>query len=328
MINVGAGNIQAIKVGIEDATKAYQGDTLVWSKEHRVYTAMTCEYRILTAGTYQICSANAAAQQETIVVDGAEVPSTTALTFDVGTHEVEFPGIIAALEHGYFKEIDTLVVAHFPSTMVFMGPSVFYGCANLEHADMSGTQIASFNGHSFENCSSLMEIKISPVTTMVNGGEFYGCESVTSVTLNNVLTSIKEGAFYNNGRSSVSYPGIQIEFPASLKSIGFGAFSNARINYVGLNEGLETIDGMAFYNTYPPDVWIPSTVTYIGDSAFGEVTASEIRFLSATPPTFGTDVFYGRESPWGFSQGIKVPAASVELYKAALPQYADQIVGY
>ena len=290
MINVGTGEIQAIKVGTDDAIKAYQGETLVWSKEQRVYTALTCEYRIVSAGTYQICSSNAATAQTSIIVDGEVRPSTSALTFTAGTHEVEFTGMTTTLEYRYFAEIDTLVTVHFPSTMTFLGPSVFVGCTNLEHADMSDTNIGSANAFSFSGCTSLKEIRISPVLQQVYMELFGDCTSVTSITLNNVITSINNGAFKNVG--SDNSHSLQVVIPSSVTRIDEYAFKEANINDLILSEGLETIGDSAFYDTNLTDIILPSTVTSVGIGAFYRASSGYIS-LNEGLETVGDEAFYG-----------------------------------
>lgn len=326
MIKVGTEGIQAIKVGTEDYIKAYQGDTLVWSKNEHVYTALTCEYRILTAGTYQICSESAAAQQETIIVDGAEVPSTTALTFDVGTHEVEFTGMVTEVHYFDFSNLSHLVYVHFPSTMHSLGQYAFSNCINLEHADLSETDVVAVNYNCFEGCTSLKEIKMASGETQVYAWVYGGCRSVSSVTFSDSITAIRNRAFMDIGRNN--HDGLQITIPSGVTLIDHLAFYNAKIIYLGLNDGLQTIGNYAFYNIYPPDIIIPSSVTSIGEGAFSELGSSWVRFEGTTPPVCGEKIFGGRITPWGFPDGIQVPAASVEAYKTALPEYADQIVGY
>ena len=78
------------------------------------------------------------------------------------------------------------------------------------------------------------------------------------------------------------------------------------------------------------DVWLPSTITSIGDRAFGSDTAGTegtiTLYISAvTPPTLGTAAF-------GTSRFMRivVPDGSVTAYKTATnwSAYADIIVAY
>lgn len=326
MIKVEAADVQAIKVGVEDATKVYQGDTLVWSKGQHVYTALTCEYRIESAGTYNICSAEAAAQQTTIIVDGVEVASTNSLTFDVGTHEVVFTGILSGVSSRAFENLGSLVCVHFPTTMHSLAQFAFANCSNLEYADMSDTDVVAVNYNCFDGCSSLKEIKMSSGVSRVYAETYKGCRSVSSVTFSNSIGYIDTRAFMELGRGN--HNALQITIPSTVKTIDHLAFYNAKIEYLSLPEGLEVIGNYAFSNINPPDLFIPSTVTSIGDGAFNDLGSSWVRFVGTTPPVCGEMIFGERLTPYGFYDGIQVPAASVEAYKLALPEYADQIIGY
>lgn len=322
MINVGTEGIKTISFGNAPASKAYMGDTLVWSSED-VYTALTCEYRIVSAGTYDICSIEAASEQTYIVVDGVEYLSTTAFTFNApGTYKIEFPGIQYTLGATWFAAIQNLVTVHFPITMNWMGSSVFTYCYDLEYADMSKTNIWSVNGDCFYQCSKLKEIKLAAGQQYVYANTFNGCRSVSSVTFGAGVQKIYNSAFKEVGRDVPG--GINIIVPSAVTEIDHLAFCDAKIIYLSLPEGLQTIGNYAFSHLFSPDLDIPSTVTSIGDYAFEELACSLIRFWGTTPPVCGERVFGYLES----QREILVPAASVAAYKAAMPEYVDQIVGY
>jgi hypothetical protein len=62
----------------------------------------------------------------------------------------------------------------------------------------------------------------------------------------------------------------EIVFPSTLKSVQFGAISyDSALEVVNFPEGLETIEGCVLYTCYGlTDVYIPSTVTSIGENMF------------------------------------------------------------
>lgn len=290
MINVGTEGIKAISFGNASASKAYMGDTLVWSSED-VYTALTCEYRILSAGTYDICSIEAASEQTYIVVDGVEYLSTTAFTFNApGTYVIEFPGIQYTLGATWFAAIHNLVTVHFPITMNWMGSGVFTYCSDLEYADMSKTNIWSVNGDSFYQCSKLKEIKLAAGQQYVYANTFNGCRSVSSVTFGVGIQKIYNSAFKEVGKDVPG--GINIVIPSAVTEIDHLAFYDARIVYLSLPEGLQTIGNYAFWNSNLTDLFLPSTVTSIGDGAFYRAISGYI-FLNEGLETIGDSAFFG-----------------------------------
>ena len=122
----------------------------------------------------------------------------------------------------------------------------------------------------------------------------------------------------------------QLTIPGSLTEIPYFAFSScAAIGNVTISEGVKRLLSDCFYNTpLNGSVWLPSTITSIGDRAFGSDTAGEgtiILYINATtPPTLGTAAF-------GTSRFMKivVPDSAVTAYKTATnwSAYADIIIG-
>ena len=92
-----------------------------------------------------------------------------------------------------------------------------------------------------------------------------------------------------------------IELPSTIKSIGKYAFYNCAL-----------LD----------DIVIPDSVTEIKDRAFsGCASLRNITFLSKTPATLGADVFADLPADYV----LYVPETSIQVYKAAWPQYASHI---
>lgn len=103
--------------------------------------------------------------------------------------------------------------------------------------------------------------------------------------------------------------------------------STGRIMTMVIGTCVTSIAANTMENQYPQylmSLFIPSTVTSIGDRAFAGCTdLREVSVAATTPPTLGTRVFYNTSS----NMVIDVPAESVEAYKAApgWSDYADKI---
>lgn len=93
------------------------------------------------------------------------------------------------------------------------------------------------------------------------------------LNIDSSVTSIGNNAFQSNHALAT------ITIPASVTSIGSSAFNSAYFNAINFNEGLVTIGGSAFANSYNNgnllDINLPNSVTTIGSSAF-----SQARFKS------------------------------------------------
>lgn len=104
----------------------------------------------------------------------------------------------------------------------------------------------------------------------------YGCEypigvpSITSVELSNSIKTIEEEAFR-------ALPALdRIEIPGNVEEIKAGAFKDAALKRVILNEGIKVIEKNAFENTKLTGVNIPSTVETIGTDVFLNSTLQNV----------------------------------------------------
>ena len=135
--------------------------------------------------------------------------------------------------------------------------------------------------------------KYSLPNTLKTIGEFafMFCTLTKDTVIPDGVTTIEENAFYaavfedgfklpdsveyigNNAFASMDYSkGLpsSFKFPASLKTIGYSAFMGRPMKKIALPDGLKKIDSFAFYCSPEPgtSIFIPSTVTEIGDQAF------------------------------------------------------------
>ncbi len=106
---------------------------------------------------------------------------------------------------------------------------------------------------------------------------------------------------------------MSIHLPSTLKTIGWSCLEETKLWNVCLPEGLEKIDGYAFMMTPFSTVSIPSTVTEIGERAFGYCESlASVGCYAATPPTLGSNAF--GDSP---VETVYVASEKVGDYKAA-----------
>ena len=112
---------------------------------------------------------------------------------------------------------------------------------------------------------------------------------IGALNIDSSVTSIGNNAFQSNHDLTA------ITIPSSVTTIGSSAFNSAYFNSITFNEGLITIGGSAFANTYNNgnllDISFPNSVTTIGNSAF-----SQSRFRSFSigenVTTLGEGAFY------------------------------------
>lgn len=108
------------------------------------------------------------------------------------------------------------------------------------------------------------------------------------------------------GQSGFSYTEMaSVTLPNTIKSLEESAFENAKMSSIYLPEGLETISSGAFYKVSGlKTVKIPSTVRYIGGTAFGGMQDLE-RVEGLKASHFG---------PYTFSLFTDCPKFNMDLY--------------
>ena len=243
------------------------------------------------------------------------IPAT--VTYSSKTYKVTAIGLNA------FNDCTGLTSIEIPSGVTTIGESAFIRCTRLTSVTIpnSVTTIGSF---AFQGCTRLTSVTIPNSVTTIGDGAFYKCTGLTSVTIPNSVTTIEDGAFQNC--SSLT----SIEIPSSVTTIGSGAFQNCSslsavyINdlaaWIGVDfgdsyssplyyakeiylngtllkqlvipEGVEEIPAGIFSGIEFYSVTIPSTVLYIGEYAFSNVTKMIILGNTRIRLAEGSDEFY------------------------------------
>ena len=137
---------------------------------------------------------------------------------------------------------------------------------------------------------------------------FAQLENIQTVIIGEGITNIPAWAFamYENLRS--------IHLPSTLKTIGWSCLEETNLWNVSLPEGLETIESYAFMMTPFSTVSIPSTVTEIGERAFGYCeNLVSVGCYADVPPTLGSNAF--GDSP--NIETVYVQSTKIATYKDA-----------
>ena len=133
----------------------------------------------------------------------------------------------------------------------------FYGCSGLTGSLIIPNSVISIGGYAFSGCSGLTGSLIIPNSVISIGGyAFSGCSGLTgSLIIPNSVISIGNGAFQNctgfNGTLTLGN---------SLETIGRCAFTAYNSPYSSSPVGLN----------FTGDLFIPNSVTSIGEWAFGK----------------------------------------------------------
>ena len=228
-----------------------------------------------------------------IKFDG-EVTSIGNMAFDgcQTLSAITLPGSITRIGENAFRRCSGLVTIDIPDSVINIGSDAFQGCSSLESYTLP-EELTDYGAGVFSGCTSLTSV-ITP-KYLVPYGMFSGCSNLSSVVIPEGVDGIASYAF----RDCISLTSITL--PSTIKSIVYEAFSGC---------------------TNLASITIPENVNYVYfDAFYGCTGLTSIYVLPLTPPSGGSNMFYGSSCP------IYVPAGSVAAYKTAeyWSEYADRI---
>ena len=180
--------------------------------------------------------------------------------------------------------------------------------ATVRTVDLSHSNVTTIPERFMMGASSLREVAFNPSTTTISSEAFKSCTSLTAITIPSSVTNIGMNAFENSGlknltiKSGVTYSTYVYKGCNSLSS-------------VTIEQGTRMIEEGTFAQcTGLTSVEFPSSITYIGNSAFIGCRGMEYMILhSTTPPNLGIDAFdFGIDNSCIFY----VPCSAMAAYLA------------
>ena len=249
---------------------------------------------------------------------------------------------VTAIGSRAFCACSGLTSVRIPDSVTSIGSGAFSGCTGL--ADVTiGNSVTSIGDAAFNGCSALTSVVIPNSVTSIGELAFCRSTSLTNVTIGNSVASIARGAFDGCNLKSLT-------IPKSVTSIGSRAFtSNAFLMTITVENGnpvydsrdncnaiietssnkliagcsntvipntVTTIGDYAFINELYSYVRIPSSVTSIGEDAFGGCWIRSVICLAVTPPVIDSHLFINGSTNVG--SPLCVPMASVSAYREAV----------
>ena len=193
---------------------------------------------------------------------------------------IVLPENLTGIGSNAFSSCTSLSTIEIPESVENIGAAAFAGCVKLDSVIIPES-VTAIGDSAFSGCTSLTSIGIPTSITAIGANTFSGCVKLDSVAIPESVTEIGSGAF--NGCASLS----SIDIPSSVTQIGDGAFafcSSLETVQIGEIDSAENtfkskiialgnedvvIGARAFYGCEGlKSVYIPISVTNIGDSAF------------------------------------------------------------
>lgn len=199
-----------------------------------------------------------AVQAQTLSVDGIDYslnksdmtatvtgPNTFSRTHLVIPEKVDYNNEeykVTSVNSSAFENCSSLTYVDMPSSVVCIGQFAFRFCSNLASIEIPSS-VTSISSGVFWGCSSLASVNIPSSVTSIGSYAFASCSSLTSVNIPSSVTSIDKSAFQYC--SSLAF----IEIPSSVTSIGDYAFEGCPILNLNLPATLKSIGAKAFDRT-------------------------------------------------------------------------------
>ena len=195
-----------------------------------------------------------------------------------------------------------------------------YNAIALRTLDLSkNTNLRTIKEQALYKCSGLESVILPSTIETIEGDAFHDCPKLASINIPDGVKSIGSYAFAGDLQLS------KIVLPQGIETIGKNAFAATGLLSLVLPEGFTVTSQNMCYNCQKlTSLTLPTTITNIGYRSFDECNALvEIHCKATTPPTLEQyafeDVVTGRK--------IFVPHASVDAYKVAWSDFAEQIYG-
>ena len=201
--------------------------------------------------------------------------------------EITLPNTWRSTAYGLFRNCTNLRSVKLDSGIedITIGGSTFENCINLTNVDF-GDNITTISGAAFFKCTSLERINTTDRLKVIGAEAFYTCSALKEFNITDNITDIGDSAFYacrqvTNFRLPVnaSYTTVgqgtfwfcsgitEVDVPDNVTVIEQNAFASTGVRTVNLNK-VTSIGLHAFYGANLQELYIPETVTFIGNAAF------------------------------------------------------------
>lgn len=238
----------------------------------------------------------------------------TSINIPKGTNKIGY---------GAFYNCSSLVNIDIPEKITIIESQTFYACKSLQ-AVIIPSSVQTIGSYAFLGCNSLNSIAIPASVTKIGEEAFIYCNALTSFTVeeSNKNFSALDGVLYNKDRTTLYYcPNARagsFSIPNSVTSVGHAAFAYCKnLTNIVIPNTVKKISSNAFrFCTGITSFTIPDSVDAIGYYALSDNSGlASVTINSTVPPALNTSLL-----PFNNCQNlatIKVPAASLEVYKEA-----------
>lgn len=204
---------------------------------------------------------------ETITIDDVTYKvvriNSNAFSGFSGVTSITLPNTINYIGGYAFKQTSITTIS-IPESVIQIGWNAFEKCTSLETVTLP-EGLTYLPDQAFDGCSVLTTINLPSSLTKINMRCFRNCYKLANIEIPSSVNTIGQQAFQNCSK-------LPNKISINAETVGSGAFSGCKINYLTLGENVKTLND-AFsnctiyeftFNTPTP----PSTSTYNSCDAF------------------------------------------------------------
>ena len=179
--------------------------------------------------------------------------------------ELVIDSSIKIINDSAFSDCEYLESVFIPSSVTHLNFEAFAYCYGLQNVTFGKNSKLQLVGEwAFQECTSLVNIKIPSGVKLIRNGAFYECTSLETIDIPNGVVDIGESAFeYCTSLKSIVIPNSVID----IHNCTFMYCEN--LTDVTLSENLTQFDQCIFYGcTSLSNINLPDKLTYIQPNAF------------------------------------------------------------
>lgn len=269
-----------------------------------------------------------------IVEEGVETIGQCAFFGDIAMNTFTIPTTVKTLDTWAFRNCITLAKIIIPAKVEKIGNNCFQGCVALKSLTVN-----SANTH-YAAVSNVLMNKAKTIIYLYPDGL-----PATVYTVPNTIEEIAFSAFNEHPKlkavylpkslrvlNNSAFDGCEfvgnVNLPPMLQSIGNGTFRGCKaMKWLVIPDSVKSLDSYSFQDcSLLERVTLGKGISALPKQVFaGDTLITEIRCLSAVPPTVGTGAF---DEKILANTTVIVPKGCIEAYKAAegwqgFAQYAE-----
>lgn len=182
-----------------------------------------------------------------------------------GLTSVTFENMPTRIENKIFFNCKNLVSITIPDTVIDIGNGAFALCTGLTSVFIPES-VESIGDEAFKSCSNITEVSL-PAGLVKIGTEAFGyCSKLESVSIPESVTSIGAMAFYRTNLTFAKDSGGS--YLGNDSNPYYALIYGNNYNAHRINESTVIIANKAFDQALGTEIYIPNSVTHIGDNAF------------------------------------------------------------